>query len=100
MGCRESGCRTEWNTGAAMRLFAVGLWEGVGHQVERGGRDDTICSGVVGGRYPALAMGVQPMRPCDSVEDKVSAGISEETVVYETTGGDARTVGPAVAMRL
>ena len=40
------------------------------------------------------------MRPCDSVEDKVSVGISEETVVYGTTGGHARTGEPAVAMRL
>ena len=47
-----------------------------------------------------LVMGVQPLRPCGSVEDKVSAAISEETVVYRTTGGHARTGEPAVAMIL
>ena len=46
---------------ATMRLFAVGLWEGVEHMVEHGGHDGTICYGAMGGRYPAVAMGVQPM---------------------------------------
>ena len=36
-----------------MSLFAVGLWEGVEHKMEHGGRDDTICYGAMGGRYPA-----------------------------------------------
>lgn len=33
----------------AQRLFAVGLWEGVGYKVEHSGRDDTIRYGAMGG---------------------------------------------------